>query len=166
MKNFCFILVFIFSLTVLNAQTHSHHSSETGDKIKALTSEQIDNYLNGEGMGLAKTAELNHYPGPKHVLDLAKELKLNQTQIDSAEKIFAMMNERAVYLGKIIIDKEKQLDQLFNSGNADEESIRNIVMEMSQYQGELRLKHLNAHIQLKDILTSDQVLTYESLRGY
>ncbi|MBK6912481.1 MAG: hypothetical protein IPH11_01935 [Ignavibacteriales bacterium] len=166
MKNFCFILVFIFSITSLNAQKHSHHTSETGNEIKALTSEQINSYLNGEGMGLAKAAELNHYPGPKHVLDLSKELKLSQTQIDSTGKIFARMNERAVYLGKIIIDKEKQLDQLFNSGNADEESVKNIVMVIAQYQGELRFTHLNAHIQQKKILTPDQILTYESLRGY
>lgn len=107
MRNCCFFLVFIFSMSRLNAQTHSHHSSETGYEIKALTSEQINSYLNGEGMGLAKAAELNHFPGPKHVLDLSKELKLRQTQIDSSKKIFAMMKEKAVHLGKIIIEREK-----------------------------------------------------------
>jgi len=166
MNYFCFILVFIFSITMINAQTQSHHSSETGNEIKALTSEQINSHLNGEGMGLAKTAELNHFPGPKHVLDLAKELNLSQSQIDSTEKIFGMMKGKAVYLGKIIIEKEKQLDQLFNSGNADEESVRNIVTEIAQHQGELRFTHLNAHIQQKEILTSDQISVYDKLRGY
>jgi len=166
MKNFYFFLVIIFSIKMLNAQTQSHHSSETGNEIKTLTSEQIKNYLNGEGMGLAKTAELNHFPGPKHVLDLAKELKLSQTQIDSTKKIFDLMKENAIYLGKIIIEKEKQLDQLFSSGTADEVSVKKLVTEIAKFQGELRFTHLNAHIQQKDILTSEQILTYESMRGY
>ena len=166
MKNFYFFLVIIFSIKMLNAQTQSHHSSETGNEIKTLTSEQIKNYLNGEGMGLAKTAELNHFPGPKHVLDLSKELKLSQAQIDSTEKIFGMMKEKAVYLGKIIIEKEKQLEQLFGSGKADEVSVKNLVTEIAEYQGELRFTHLNAHIQQKNVLTSEQILTYESMRGY
>ncbi len=166
MKNFYFFLVIIFSIKMLNTQTQSHHSSETGNEIKTLTSEQIKNYLNGEGMGLAKTAELNHFPGPKHVLDLAKELKLSQTQIDSTKKIFDLMKENAIYLGKIIIEKEKQLDQLFSSGTADEVSVKKLVTEIAKFQGELRFTHLNAHIQQKDILTSEQILTYESMRGY
>src|SRR5262249_20157560 len=36
--------------------------------IKALSEEDIAPLLNGEGMGMAKAAELNGYPGPKHVL--------------------------------------------------------------------------------------------------
>lgn len=151
---------------MLNAQTQSHHSSETGNEIKVLTLEQINSYLNGEGMGLAKAAELNHFQGPKHVLDLSKELILSETQIDSTKKIFDMMKEKAVYLGKIIIEKEKQLDQLFSSANADEEVVRSLVTEIAEYQGELRFTHLNAHIQQKDILTSKQILTYESMRWY
>jgi hypothetical protein len=39
--------------------------------IKSLSEEDIAALLNGEGMGMAKAAELNGYPGPKHVLTLA-----------------------------------------------------------------------------------------------
>ena len=166
MRNFHFFLVFIFLSVMINAQTQSHYSSATGNEIKAFTSEQIKSYLEGEGMGLAKAAELNHFPGPKHVLDLANELKLSQIQIDSTKKIFGIMKERAVYLGNIIIEKEKQLDQLFSSDKADLEFVRNLVMEIAEYQGDLRFTHLQAHIQQKDILTSEQILTYDSLRGY
>lgn len=166
MKKYYFFIVLIFSTNILNAQHHSHNSSDTGSELKSLTSEQVNSYLNGEGMGLAKAAELNHFPGPKHVLDLSKELNLSQAQIDSTEKIFGMMNEKAVYLGKIIIEKEKQLNQIFSSGKADEESLKNLVTQIAVYEGELRFTHLNAHIQQKGILTPEQILTYESLRGY
>ncbi len=35
---------------------------------------------NGEGMGIVKYAELNGYPGPKHVLELVNELRLTEEQ--------------------------------------------------------------------------------------
>ena len=50
---------------------HKHHNqkslyvSETGNEIKALTNEELNHLLNGEGMGLAKAGELNSYPGPR-----------------------------------------------------------------------------------------------------
>jgi len=42
-------------------------------------------------MGLAKAAELNHYPGPRHVLDLASELKLSEEQRLRIEQIYNTM---------------------------------------------------------------------------
>jgi hypothetical protein len=37
--------------------------------IKALSEQQVDDLQSGRGMGLALAAELNHYPGPVHVLE-------------------------------------------------------------------------------------------------
>jgi hypothetical protein len=53
--------------------------------IKALSDDSDDDIaalLKGEGMGMAKAAELNDYPGPAHVLTLALELKLTENQGD------------------------------------------------------------------------------------
>jgi hypothetical protein len=166
MKKYYFIAFILFSTNLLDAQHHSHNSSISGNDIKALTSEQVSGYLNGEGMGLAKVAELNHYPGPKHVLDLVKELGLNQLQIDSTKKIISSMKEEAVRLGKLIIEKEKQLDQLFSTGNADDELVKKLVNEMAEYEGELRLAHLNAHLKQKSLLTAEQISLYDKTRGY
>ena len=166
MKKYYFFIILAFSINILNAQHHSYHSSEEGKKIKALTSEQINFYLNGDGMGLAKTAEMNHYPGPKHVLDLADQLNLDKAQIDSTQKIFNLMKEKAVHIGEIIIEKEKELDHLFKDNKAEEESLRNLVGEIAQYQGELRLIHLNSHVLQESILTSEQISIYDKLRGY
>ena len=41
-------------------------SDRAGD-IKALSSEEVEQYLSGAGMGYAKAAELNRHPGPIHV---------------------------------------------------------------------------------------------------
>jgi hypothetical protein len=41
--------------------------------IKALSRQQIEDYLQGRGMSMALPAELNGYPGPRHVLELAAD---------------------------------------------------------------------------------------------
>ena len=48
--------------------------------IKALAQGEIEGYEKGRGLGLARAAELNHYPGPMHVLEFSKELKLTKEQ--------------------------------------------------------------------------------------
>jgi hypothetical protein len=40
--------------------------------IRGLTEEEISALQQGLGMGRARAAELNGYPGPRHVLDLAQ----------------------------------------------------------------------------------------------
>jgi hypothetical protein len=44
--------------------------------VKALSDDEIAALRKGEGMGMAKAAELNGYPGPAHVLQLAGPLGL------------------------------------------------------------------------------------------
>jgi len=46
--------------------------------IKALSEDEIAALRNGEGMGMAKAAELNGYPGPIHVLALVAQLGLTE----------------------------------------------------------------------------------------
>src|SRR5580658_1033453 len=45
--------------------------------IKALSSDDVADLLAGRGMGLAKPAELNHYPGPAHLLEMKDQLGLS-----------------------------------------------------------------------------------------
>lgn len=61
-------------------QNHSPYAGEENHNIKALSAQEVEGYLNGNGMGLSKVAELNHYPGPKHVLELSEKLELAPKQ--------------------------------------------------------------------------------------
>ncbi len=75
------ILLFALCLSPSLTLAQSGHSPYVGREqreIKSLSPGDIQMYLQGHGMGMAKAAELNHYPGPKHVLDLAKELNRRQ----------------------------------------------------------------------------------------
>lgn len=48
--------------------------------VKALSEQQVADLNAGRGMGLALTRELNGYPGPSRVIELADQLALSQDQ--------------------------------------------------------------------------------------
>jgi Spy/CpxP family protein refolding chaperone len=135
-------------------------------EIKALSAEQVAGYLAGDGMGFALPAELNHYPGPKHVLELATVLELASEQRKRTQEIFDVMKEEAQRLGREIVDREKQLDGLFAQGTISQESLDAVVGEIAALQGELRVAHLRAHLEMVATLTEDQIARYEKHRGY
>lgn len=47
------------------AQCQSPYVGQEYREIKALSTQEISDYMSGRGMGLAKAAELNGYPGPR-----------------------------------------------------------------------------------------------------
>jgi Spy/CpxP family protein refolding chaperone len=159
-----FSLIFICSNSL--AQRSPAHFEQKIQTIKALSAEEIQGYLAGHGMGLAKAAELNHYPGPKHVLELAGQLKLSSEQRLQTQNVFEEMLSEAVRLGRIYIAKEKMLDSLFAAAQMDERQLRTLVSEIERIRGELRLVHLKAHLAMKAILSEKQIAEYDRLRGY
>jgi hypothetical protein len=74
-------------------------------------------------MGLALPAELNGYPGPAHVLELAGPLGLSDGQKARVALLFESMKAEAVPLGEELIDREAVLDRLFADRRATVESI-------------------------------------------
>lgn len=151
---------------VVFAQSTSPYAGQHSQNIKALSSDEIAGYLNGAGMGMAKAAELNHYPGPKHVLDLSESLHLTEAQRQQTLQIYKTMKKTAIRLGKQLIEKEQELDQLFARGTIDENRLQSLVMEIGNLYAALRLVHLTAHLKQKQILTAEQIQLYDQLRGY
>ncbi len=150
-----------------NANTSaSPYAGEENRSVKSLSDEEITKYKNGEGMGLAKIAELNHYPGPKHVLASAKDLALSKDQEAGAEKLYKTMHEQAVRIGSTIVEKETRLNTLFAEKNINRSALETSLKDLGRLQGELRFVHLNAHLSMQKLLTSDQLWKYDELRGY
>jgi hypothetical protein len=161
----CSVLVLLF----WSAVAHSQSSPYVGQKlreIKALSPQEISDYLSGKGMGLAKAAELNGYPGPAHVLELATELKLTPDQKARTEALFKNMEARAITLGKELVEEERVLDSLFASRSVTPEVLAGSLARIARFQGELRQVHLQAHLEQTALLTPDQVRQYNRLRGY
>ncbi len=147
------------------AQT-SPYAGEHERSIKSLSEEEYRGYLAGDGMGFAKAAELNHYPGPKHALAMSAELKLTPEPENRARSIFARMQREASELGRQVIAKEGELERVFSGGNADEAAVSALTLEIGELLGRLRHAHLRAHLEMRAVLSPAQVEAYDRLRGY
>lgn len=145
---------------------HSPYVGQESRSIKSLSSDEVRELLNGEGMGLAKAAELNGYPGPKHVLELADQLKLTSAQVAATEATFLEMKSRAKDVGAQIVERERTLDALFAGRTVTPEVLGRSIQQIGELQAELRTIHLDAHIAQLAILTPEQVTRYRELRGY
>lgn len=145
---------------------HAGHDSASGDSPTGLSHDEMRGLRTGSGLGLAKAAELNHYPGPKHVLELTAELELTSEQRATAEALRAGMLAQAVPLGEQIIAAERQLDVLFSSEAATAESVTAQTAVIGELRGRLRAAHLTAHLGMRAVLTPEQIARYDELRGY
>lgn len=144
----------------------SPYAGQGNRTIKALSDEDIAALREGEGMGMAKAAELNGYPGPAHVLALARQLSLTDEQSRQVQLVFDRMSAAARPLGDEVIDHERTLDQLFAAGRADHDRVTAETASIGELQGRLRSVHLAAHLEMRTMLTSEQIATYQRLRGY
>jgi hypothetical protein len=148
------------------AEALSPYSGQETREIKAVSKDEITGYLSGDGMGFAKAAELNHYPGPKHVLELADQLQLSEEQRRKTRAVFEDMNSQAVNLGKQLVEKERLLDSRFAESNISDLEVDQLVMEISVLHGKIRAVHLRAHLAERLLLTATQLSLYDTLRGY
>jgi hypothetical protein len=158
-----------FSINLPAAATEAQGMPYAGQHfrgLKALSEEEIAALRNGEGMGFAKAAELNGYPGPRHVLDLAVELDLSASQKRQLTALYERMNAEARTLGAALIERERALDVLFAGGTVTPQNLGPETARISDIRGRLRAVHLSAHLEAKAALGPDQVARYNRLRGY
>jgi Spy/CpxP family protein refolding chaperone len=170
-------LTFGLVATVASAQMHhgdGHHHKQAAQpyagqqtrEVASLSAEEQQGFLDGRGMGLAKSAEINGHPGPMHVLELAEELRLTPEQRRLVTAAFERMKAKAKELGEAYIEAEKAVDRAFKSGPADSTEVAARVGEANRLLGEVRLSHLLAHVEITPILTPEQRARYAQLRGY
>ena len=161
----CFLVV---GLAVAAAAAHAQHggyAGQEGREIKSLSAEEINQYASGAGMGYAKAAELNHFPGPMHVLELADKLDLSAEQRAATRRLMDEHKRQARALGARLVDSERALAGLFRKGAVDEATLARAVREAGALQGAYRLSHLETHRRMRALLT-EQVKRYDALRGY
>jgi hypothetical protein len=134
--------------------------------IKALSEQQIEDLKAGRGMGLALAAELNGYPGPIHVLELAERLQLSGDQRKNIQGLLSSMKAETIPLGKKLIAEEADLDRQFASKTITPATLMNSTQAIGATQAALRAAHLKYHLSTLDILKASQIKTYAELRGY
>jgi hypothetical protein len=134
--------------------------------VKALSDRQVADLRAGRGMGLALAAELNGYPGPMHVLELAQPLGLSAEQRQRVQGLYDTMKAEAIAAGQKLIDSEGALDKAFKERSIDTTRLAELSAAIGQMQGELRAAHLKYHLTTTELLTPDQLRRYAELRGY
>ncbi len=134
--------------------------------IRGIDAKTIAAYQKGEGAGLALPAELNGYPGPRHVLELADKLGLTEDQRQKIKALADEMLPQAIELGNQILSKERDLELAFRSSTIDENFLQQQVTSIAELQGKLRVVHLRTHLATVKILSPAQIMQYNMLRGY
>jgi Spy/CpxP family protein refolding chaperone len=160
----------VFVTTPLSAQQTliSPYREQLASEIRGLTTKEVEDLREGLGMGLARAAELNGYPGPRHILDAVKagEFHLNPEQLGAVQHLFEAMSAEARHLGSTILAEEQALEAVFRAGTIDAPNLRERLTKIAALQGELRAVHLRTHLQMRALLTDHQIERYNEVRGY
>jgi Spy/CpxP family protein refolding chaperone len=150
------------------AQTQ-HDQSYSGlqtREIKAFSREQMEDLSAGRGMGLALAAELNGYPGPRHVLELAGQLSLTDEQRTTIQRLFDSMRAEAIPVGQKLLSAERDLNRAFEERTINPEKLEAMTGAIAEMQGKLRNTHLKYHLATTALLNPDQLRRYSELWGY
>ena len=164
MRSLLLLFVALFAGGAALAQTPYAGMQTRG--IKALSDSQIGDLQVGRGMSLALAAELNGYPGPLHVLELADKLGLSAEQRGKVQQLFDSMKAEAVSLGAKLIEQEAELDRQFSGRTVTPESLKSMTAAIAATQGELRATHLKYHLSTAALLRPQQIQQYAHMRGY
>jgi len=148
------------------AYAASPYAGQQRREIKALSAQRVEGLLAGRGLGYAKAAELNHYPGPAHALELAERLRLDPEQRHETQRLFDTMQAEARALGERIVALEQELDALFAQETIDEARLSDLTTRIGTLEGRLRAVHLRTHLRMRELLSPHQVRLYDRLRGY
>jgi hypothetical protein len=166
MKQFVTLCVTTMLLAFGSAVAQTPYAGLQTRSIKALSDQQIADLRAGRGMGLALAAELNGYPGPSHLLELADKLGLSDAQRNSARNMFEAMKSETIPIGEHLIAQEAALDRLFADHVITPEKLSTATAEIGATQAELRAAHLKYHLSTVAMLEPPQIQQYATMRGY
>jgi Spy/CpxP family protein refolding chaperone len=168
MNKLLLTLAFAVAATACTTQAPapSAYVGQENRDIKALSPAEVTGLLAGKGLGYAKSAELNGYPGPVHVLELSDKLALSPQQVEATEAIFARMQTSAKEHGAALLQAERELEALFQSRQVTALSLEAAVDRVALQQAKVRNTHLVAHLDQTKLLKPEQIAHYNALRGY
>jgi len=151
---------------VAESDHHSPYADQQQRNIKSLSAADITDLKAGAGWGLAKAAELNGVPGPLHLLEMQNQIDLTASQLAQITKVFDEMRSEAKALGEQLIVQETKLDEKFRNDIPTTDELQSMLDSIGSIRSALRYTHLAAHLKMPEILSDDQIQTYNRLRGY
>lgn len=154
------------SAAVAAEPPHGRYAGQHAREIKALDPEFVDGLKRGAGLGFAKAAELNGYPGPAHLLELADRIPLSADQTDAIRAIFDRMQRDAITLGAALLTAEREIETAFRHGGLTSDRLDDLTAAAGAASARLRARHLSAHLAAAETLLPEQIAAYNRLRGY
>lgn len=117
------------------------------------------------GHGMAAAAEAHALPGPRHALDLADELGLDDDQRSTLDRLMTEMRAGALSAGDEVLRAERALDVELAASRPDPERVETLSVAAGEARGRLRAVHLKIHIAAGHVLTPAQRARYVALRN-
>jgi hypothetical protein len=103
--------------------------------IRALTLEELDQVRAGAGMGLARAAELNGLPGPRHVLDLGADLQLTPEQRAELQALYDQMLATARETGRQYLATQEAFEADLRAARVSVDALPERVAEVNRLRG-------------------------------
>ncbi len=153
-------------IAVKATPTPSAYVSLLDSEIRGLDQDTIEGFLTGKGLGQALPAELNGYPGPRHTIDMAEELELTDEQLAQVQALFDDMQSAVIPLGEKYLESVAELELTFREGTITDEYLQSQLEKITGIEAQMRYVHLSTHLATIDILSHDQIMQYNLMRGY
>src|ERR1700712_1404727 len=134
MKQFITLAIAALVLAVGAAVAQTPYAGMQTRSIKALSGQQVADLRAGRGMGLALAAELNGYPGPSHLLELAGQLGLSPDQQAGIRMLFEGMKAETIPIGERLIGQEEALDRLFANHTVTSDALQVVTAQIGETQ--------------------------------
>ena len=168
------MLILIFTMSIVGILAVAQEPTDTPlgyesllyTEIRGISEDDIEGYRAGAGLGFALPAELNGYPGPRHILDFSDELKLNSDQLEEIQGLYDEMLPQAIDLGEQILQAEAELELAFREETITPEYLETQLDFIEGLRSGLRYVHLSTHLSTITILTTHQIQQNNVLRGY
>ena len=148
------------------APTGATYAGQQTRVIKALSQQETQDLMDGKGLGLAKAAELNGYPGPMHTLEHADAMKLTSEQRDQTRELLVKHKAAVKALGAQLVEAEKALDTAFAERRMTNARLTAMTNDIGHLQAIIRAEHLRTHLEQTALLSTLQIEQYKALRGY
>ena len=168
MRKLALLVVVVGVLGCGNSKPHAIAASAPvpTPRLSQLSDAQARAYLTGHEYGLARSATVHQFPSPAIVLSMIPQLVLFEDQSDPVKAIYDRTHTKVVELGKQLVDEETKIDHALEAEEPDPAALEVMIRESARLQGELRLAHIQAHLQTKKLLRPDQLTRYGALHGH
>jgi hypothetical protein len=162
MKTLLFALMAVLLYCQANAQPAD---SVKHSPLKTLTGKEYNALIKGEDIyGMARAAEMNHYPLPDKVLTYKREMNLGPGQISKIKAIAKELHRKKLEMGLIIITNERTIDSLFRTNKFNNGSLIFYANRYGLYMGEIRNAILQACLATHYLLSAGQIAKLEALQ--